>query len=69
MEGVALQRGADDLTAKFLAICGQVLEREVRDIDSMWYREGGDSLGDVEVLAVIEDRYGVELPEDLSSVT
>ncbi|OLE22307.1 MAG: hypothetical protein AUG49_19560 [Catenulispora sp. 13_1_20CM_3_70_7] len=55
----------DDLAEVFRAICSQLLERQIHELGGNWFAEGGDSLSAVELLATLEDRFGIEMDEGL----
>ncbi|NUR63322.1 MAG: AMP-binding protein [Catenulispora sp.] len=61
------QRGPDDddLAEVFRAICSHLLERQIHGLGGNWFTEGGDSLTAVELLATLEDRFGIEMDEGL----
>lgn len=59
--GPARAADDDELAEAFRAICTQVLEQDVQDLDVSWYSAGGDSIGALEVLVKIEEAFGVDL--------
>jgi acyl-coenzyme A synthetase/AMP-(fatty) acid ligase len=51
----------DDLAEVFRTLCSRLLERPIHDLGGNWFAEGGDSLSAVELMATLEDRFGIEM--------